>query len=855
MTQLSWEPVTNANRRRVREYTPLLPSHITAHPLPHPPTQHSNSPTSDPNLLSKPTISKFKIQFDAVVLENQKKWRRLHDLNEDSSTAKDMAREVQHEFALLCVKQSHASPRTRTKADRDLIAASFIRDALHARKLGYRLDIPALYMHDLFHSDIYRILYTILGCMSCSLALFEAQNRITGHFDYPFFSIDIICILLFSVDVYIRWYVSSNTTKHRFISRQPWAYVRILMLSITLMDTMAYVLTPTWNPYRFSRAFRPFFLITRRRNLRIIFGSCLRAVQKVLIVLFLLFCVLAFFGLVAFLLFSDLSDPVGAPYFASLSSSMYTVLLIHHSAPFLVQSMYPYYIQTEWSAVFFIIVVLLTNYFLAKLSIAVSYRSYRKYTEQMLFKRMQKRKAALDAAFGVLSEDVEAHTKSPLRQLSLQNWIRVCRHLRPKWNEVEMTLIFNTIDTQRIGFIAQDDFYELCSFLSVQMEKISDPNASKMGFLSRRSHTQAKVRSLLEYEIRLFDRYPVVLAECIVGVLIGLSIVQAVQVNNIQLAFSVNKVWRSIGEALLWLFTAEICLKMFAFGKEFFHRPFCRLDFGIALVGWVFYGITSFRDPPHISLIFYDLALAIRSLRVLKLLNLIHPFREILDTMHRIFPLMFQLFLVVFSVTYACGIFMQAFYGQALRLDSIQMEAKAWYKVRFEFQMESFHETLVTLFAVATLAAWTMVMDAAHASTRSDKTIVFFFFFRILVSNILLPIVVGFLVESFTTNAKRPNANAVRSDSNASDEKIVEANAVGNSDYRMKFERNASFVQSEMFRAARDADVMHLQSIIKAQEMELDTQKRRIRALERDFLQERMKKSGNVSIGSEKFRF
>lgn len=877
MTQSSWDPVTNRSKRQVQESTPLLPPYHTAIAPSYFPMEHSDPPGTNPNLVSKPSISQFKIRFDVVVLENQRKWRRLNELNEENSTAKDMAREVQHEFTLSCVKQPHSAPPVQSKADKDLIAASFIRDALHARKLGYRLDVPALYMHDLFHSSVYRLVYTIIGCISCSLAFFEKPTRAAGYIDYPFFWVDIICVFLFSLDVYIRWFVSSKTTKKRFISRQPWAYVRILMLCVTIMDIFAYIIVPQWNPYRFSRAFRPFFLITRRRNLRIIFGSCLRAVQKVLIVLLLLFCVLAFFGLVAFLLFSDLSDQVQAPYFASLSSSMYTVLLIHHSPPYLVQSMYPYYIQTEWSAVFFIIVVLLTNYFLAKLSIAVSYRSYRKYTEEMLFKRLQKRKAAMDAAFGVLSEDIDTQytqrsgslhrSNPPSRHLSLNNWIRVCGHLRPKWTEVEMTLIFNTIDVSQVGYLEQDDFYELCSFLSVQMEKNNDHNVNQLQFLSRWAipffghHTRARVRSLLLYQINLFDKYPVVLAECIVGVIIALSIVQAVQVNNIELAFSVNKIWRSIGEALLWLFTAEIALKMYAFGRDFFHRPFCRLDFGIAFVGWIFYGITSFRDPPHISLIFYDLALAIRSLRVLKLLNLIHPFREILDTMHRIFPLMFQLFLVVFSVTYACGIFMQAFYGEALSQSftkSMQSQAKAWFKVRSEFQMETFHETLVTLFNVATLSGWTMVMDAAHAITQSDRTIVFFFGFRILVSNILLPIVVGFLVESFTNNSKK---NEVAKQTICSDmspvkrsmsspygmdqycEKIVtfknelKTEESGNRDYRMKFERYASFVQAEMFEAVQNSDIKHLQSIVGAQESELFSQKRQIRELEKQIIE------------------
>jgi len=60
----------------------------------------------------------------------------------------------------------------------------------------------------------------------------------------------------------------------------------------------------------------------------------------------------------------------------------------------------------------------------------------------------------------------------------------------------------------------------------------------------------------------------------------------------------------------------------------------------------------------------------------------------------------------------------------------------------------------ITLFCVATLAGWNMVMDAAYAATGSLNTRLFFFIYRMTISNILLPIFVGFLVESFVSNAR-----------------------------------------------------------------------------------------------------
>ncbi|GLE00540.1 hypothetical protein PINS_up009297 [Pythium insidiosum] len=397
---------------------------------------------------------RVRVGLDAAVVDAQKKWKRLTDISDDNSTAKDMAREVQSEFAAL--RQQHElqdlhrvhipegdededdthdvdqremsvaknvsnletlfsrvpNPELRrldrepsgaiNAMDKYVIAAAFIRDGIHGRKIGYRLDHTALFLHELFHSSSYRTVFTIIVAVSCGLAFLERP----GEQDV-YLLVDLFCTFLFCIDVYIRWYMSSVETKRKFLSRQPWACVRIVLLLLTFLDLGVHLASPQWNPYRYSRALRPFFFIARRRNIRIIFGSCLRALREVLLVLLLSFCLVGFFGLLGYLMFSDISNATSATYFASLSSAMYTMLLIHNCLPYMVKSMYPYFQITHWSALFFILFVLLTNLFLAKLTIAVSYKSYKKHTETMLYKRLQKRKAALYAAFDILATDVE----------------------------------------------------------------------------------------------------------------------------------------------------------------------------------------------------------------------------------------------------------------------------------------------------------------------------------------------------------------------------------------------------------------------------------------------------------------
>ncbi|GMF32692.1 unnamed protein product [Phytophthora fragariaefolia] len=950
--------------------------------------------------------ARVRVGLDAAVLDNQKKWKRLTDIDDDNSTAKSMASEVQLEFMKHRQQLVHEQKRrlgsgiptyhfdaadvqeeaeedpvlaateygTALEEDRYLIAAAFIKDGVHGRKIGYRLDRDALFLNELFHSETYRLVYIIVVAIMCTLAFVENPGDENIN---TYLLVDLLCLFVFGVDLAIRWYMSSVETQHKYISRQPWAVVRMILLLITCADLLVNLLFPTINPYRYSRALRPFFFIARGRNIRIIFSSFLHALREVLIVLGLSFCFIAFFGLVGYLIFSDISDDPSATFFNSLSSSMYTMLLIHNCMPYMAKSMYPYYKLTHWSAIFFVLFVLLTNLFLLKLTIAVSYKSYKKNTESMLYKRLQKRKAALYAAFDILAQNVNfdddiptntaasggissapisgasdislvsnapmlnaanrrgssrfflgtfdkrasfnianpnlnANLVTPVnkRQISLDSWISVCEYLKPKWTATDAELVFNTVDIEHVGFLDLTDFYQLCSLLSVKLERPTLFSNSLMRRCCTSRQRQAirrfrtQVRSTLLYEIFLFGRYRVVLAEFVVGILICLSVVQAVQVNNIELAFSVNHSWRLLGFFLMNLFTLEVLVKMFAFGyNEFFTRPFCKLDLAVVSVGWMFYVLTTLSKPPNISLVFYDMALAVRSLRFLKLLNLFPPFHEILYTMKAIMPLIMQLLLVIFSVMYAFAIVTQANYGIELRdfPASKQSMSPGWYAQREEFQAETFEGTLVTLFGVANLAGWDVIMDAAHAMTGSDSTYFFFFTYRITMSNILLPIFVGFLVESFVSNAKTvestiqtsyvdsahqipvddeedrmtlletrhlkeeddlENANkpplsaASLLKQRLADEPPMSPSSVSDSsasEVRFKYKRRGSVVHDQMFDAVKLSDVSRLTLQLGQKEEELAQQDIEIRKLEGNVLsmKSRLNQSQHVILAYE----
>ncbi|CAK4576955.1 unnamed protein product [Aphanomyces euteiches] len=766
---------------------------------------------------STPLLSgNVQIEVSNSLKENQDKWKSLMQIDETGNTAQEMADDITDALEALKFFDDGDFPRTRADiarsislsnvvyspmnhvvhqtvdVDKYLVAASFIQDGIHGRKIGYRIDAQALRMVQWFHSLWYRYLFTAISVGCCALAFVEDV-----HGSNSYLWLEIIFLTAFSLDVYIRYAMSSDKTKAQFRKREPWATLRFGLLVLTFLDIGLNLCGVPFAQMRYSRIFRPFMVIARRRNIRVVFASCIRALKDVMVILALLLCVVMFFGLMGFLLFADSSVMLNVPYFATLGNSMYNMLLIQSCLPVLMTVMEPYYIQSQWSSIYFVIFVLFTNFFLVKLTIAVSYRTYKKNTEKMLFKRLQKRKIALSKAFELLSDDAAMADPLAIPTVSIESWLKVCQHLKPEWSAEEAEVVFFSSDIHQTRSV---DFTQFIQLASIFVNAHVSQRRRRSTFVQGMRVWQHRARNVLLAQTTIYG-CPVIYMEVFVGFLICLSVVQATQVNNYALTKSLNHTWRMVGIVLLSLFTVEIAAKLFAFGREeFFNRPFCKFDIVVAGVGWLFYVLTSVN--PTFPIVFYDLALAVRSLRVLKLLNLIPPFHNILWTLNRIMPLIWQLTLVILAVVYAFAIVAQGLYGNLLVNFPIarKAQAAAWYLHKEEFQLDTFEHCLVTLFEEATLAGWNSIMDAVYLLTQRSTTLVFFFTYRIAISNILLPIFVGFLVESFSSNQK-PATDEEKMDQHTTTvvPSVVSAAPVKPVKYRMTFNRRTSDVQSAMF--------------------------------------------------------
>lgn len=111
--------------------------------------------------------------------------------------------------------------------------------------------------------------------------------------------------------------------------------------------------------------------------------------------------------------------------------------------------------------------------------------------------------------------------------VSLSSWIRVATFLRPDWTSDEATFMFFKVDHHHVGQVDLEEFYQLCSFIG-----------DNIAIERRVSHSQDPgyqrvLRQVLEHRLELLTNgVSVVSSDLVMAVLILVSIVQAVEVND-----------------------------------------------------------------------------------------------------------------------------------------------------------------------------------------------------------------------------------------------------------------------------------------------------------------------------------
>lgn len=183
--------------------------------------------------------------------------------------------------------------------------------------------------------------------------------------------------------------------------------------------------------------------------------------------------------------------------------------------------------------------------------------------------------------------------------------------------------------------------------------------------------------------------------------------------------------------ALLWLFSAELALRIFAFRGRFFRDPWGIFDLLVIGIAWAPSG--------------GDLAVlrSLRVLRVLRLLSVVPSLRHVVEAMLAALPGMGSIVLLMGLMFYVSGVMATKLFGESL-------------PERFG----TLGNSVFTLFQLMTLEGW--VEDIVKpAMEHHPGALLFFIPFIVISTFVVLNLFLGVIVESIQTlRESRESADA-----------------------------------------------------------------------------------------------
>ncbi|MFL1462642.1 ion transporter [Roseococcus sp. DSY-14] len=173
----------------------------------------------------------------------------------------------------------------------------------------------------------------------------------------------------------------------------------------------------------------------------------------------------------------------------------------------------------------------------------------------------------------------------------------------------------------------------------------------------------------------------------------------------------------ALDAALLWLFTAELALRIYAFRGRFFRDPWGIFDLLVVLVAWL---------PASGPL---AVLRALRVLRVLRLISVVPSLRNVVEAMLRALPGMGSIVLLMGLIFYVFAVMATKLYGGVM-----------------EEQFGDLGASFFTLFQLMTLDDWANIVKPAMEA--QPLAWLFFMPFIVISTFVVLNLFIGVIVES-----------------------------------------------------------------------------------------------------------
>jgi voltage-gated sodium channel len=175
-----------------------------------------------------------------------------------------------------------------------------------------------------------------------------------------------------------------------------------------------------------------------------------------------------------------------------------------------------------------------------------------------------------------------------------------------------------------------------------------------------------------------------------------------------------------IDHVLLWIFTAELALRIYAFRRRFFTDPWGIFDIVVVGIAWA---------PSSGPL---SVLRALRVLRVLRLMSVVPSLRNVVEAMLAALPGMGSIVLLMLLIFYVFAV----------------MSTKIFSAVMPE-QFGTLGAALFTLFQLMTLDDWANIVKPAME--HEPWALAFFMPFILIATFVVLNLFIGVIVESIQT--------------------------------------------------------------------------------------------------------
>lgn len=206
-------------------------------------------------------------------------------------------------------------------------------------------------------------------------------------------------------------------------------------------------------------------------------------------------------------------------------------------------------------------------------------------------------------------------------------------------------------------------------------------------------------------------------------VIIGLILLNAVTLG-LETSASVTEAaggaLHVLDQALLWIFTAELLLRIYAFRARFFRDPWGLFDLVVVAIAWV---------PASGPL---AVLRALRVLRVLRLISVVPSLRRVVEAMLAALPGMGSIVLLMSLIFYVFAVMATKLFGEGMAE-----------------QFGTLGASLFTLFQLMTLDDWANIVKPAME--LQPYALLFFLPFIVVSTFVVLNLFIGVIVDSIQT--------------------------------------------------------------------------------------------------------